>query len=165
MSDTLALPQHFTASAFVLRPDRRVLLLHHRKLWVWLYPGGHVEERETPDAAAVREVLEESGRRVRILGGRDHALDEPVSGVSALHTPYRVLCELIQDPKGPHYHIDLIYLCEPVSDADGEDFDSDQIGFFAYEQTASMKLFPNFRRMLAQVYRDDSLWPAAELVR
>jgi 8-oxo-dGTP pyrophosphatase MutT (NUDIX family) len=56
-------PGHFTASAFVLSPDRAALLLvHHRKLDRWLQPGGHVEPGD-PDliAAARREVLEETG--------------------------------------------------------------------------------------------------------
>lgn len=30
--DRSTLDRHFTASAFVLNPDRKMLLLHHRKL-------------------------------------------------------------------------------------------------------------------------------------
>lgn len=57
------LPGHFTASAFVLAPDRTSLLLvHHRKLDRWLQPGGHVETTDRDLlAAARREVLEETG--------------------------------------------------------------------------------------------------------
>lgn len=56
-------PGHFTASAFILSPDRRsLLLIHHGKLHRWLQPGGHVEP-EDPDivAAARREIVEEVG--------------------------------------------------------------------------------------------------------
>jgi 8-oxo-dGTP pyrophosphatase MutT (NUDIX family) len=57
------LPGHFTASAFVLSPDRhKVLLIHHKKLQRWLQPGGHFEaEDQTVVAAAAREVREETG--------------------------------------------------------------------------------------------------------
>ena len=40
--------------------------MHHKKLDVWLYPGGHVEDTETPDEALVREVKEETGLDIEI---------------------------------------------------------------------------------------------------
>ena len=56
-------PGHFTASAFVLAPGRRcVLMIHHAKLSRWLQPGGHMEGSDAdPAAAAQREVEEETG--------------------------------------------------------------------------------------------------------
>ena len=56
-------PGHFTASAFVISPDRqRVALIAHPKLKRWLQPGGHIEaEDSSAEAAARREVLEELG--------------------------------------------------------------------------------------------------------
>jgi 8-oxo-dGTP pyrophosphatase MutT (NUDIX family) len=56
-------PGHFTASAFVLSPDfRDLVLIHHKKLGIWVQPGGHVEPMdEDLSAAARREVLEEVG--------------------------------------------------------------------------------------------------------
>jgi 8-oxo-dGTP pyrophosphatase MutT (NUDIX family) len=58
-------PGHFTASAFVLSPDRReLILIHHRKLGIWVQPGGHVDPSDLDlDAAARREVAEEVGLR------------------------------------------------------------------------------------------------------
>jgi mutator protein MutT len=37
---------------------------------LWEFPGGKLHEEETPDAAAEREVLEETGVRVRARGRR-----------------------------------------------------------------------------------------------
>src|SRR4051812_12468557 len=56
-------PGHFTASAFILSPDRKALLLiHHLKLDRWLQPGGHVEADDVDVlAAARREVEKEVG--------------------------------------------------------------------------------------------------------
>jgi 8-oxo-dGTP pyrophosphatase MutT (NUDIX family) len=56
-------PGHFTASAFVLSPDRRdLVLIYHKKLGIWVQPGGHVEPSdEELIGAARREVLEEVG--------------------------------------------------------------------------------------------------------
>lgn len=56
-------PGHFTASAFVRSPDlESVLLIHHRKLGIWVQPGGHIDAEDTSArAAAVREIREETG--------------------------------------------------------------------------------------------------------
>ena len=56
-------PGHFTASAFVLDPSRSCLLLIlHKKLGLWLQPGGHFEPADDRAfAAARREVAEETG--------------------------------------------------------------------------------------------------------
>lgn len=54
---------HITASAWVTDPDRKkALLLHHKKLDMWVQPGGHVDASD-PDlqAASLRELLEETG--------------------------------------------------------------------------------------------------------
>lgn len=57
------MPGHFTASGFILSPDRSALLLIlHKKLKLWLQPGGHIElGDESWQAAVRREVLEETG--------------------------------------------------------------------------------------------------------
>jgi 8-oxo-dGTP pyrophosphatase MutT (NUDIX family) len=64
-------PGHFTASGFVLSPDRdSLLIVHHAKLGRWLQPGGHIESDDaTVEAAARREVLEETGvHNLQVVG-------------------------------------------------------------------------------------------------
>jgi ADP-ribose pyrophosphatase YjhB (NUDIX family) len=90
----------FTATTFVVHADRTLLLLH-RKLGIWVPPGGHIDQHELPDEAAVREVFEESGLVVDLLdqGGA-------FGSVRVLPQPHCILLENI----GPgHQHIDLIY--------------------------------------------------------
>jgi 8-oxo-dGTP pyrophosphatase MutT (NUDIX family) len=60
------LTRDFTATTFVVH-ENRTLLLHHRKLAMWLPPGGHIDPHELPDQAALREVREESGLEVELL--------------------------------------------------------------------------------------------------
>jgi 8-oxo-dGTP pyrophosphatase MutT (NUDIX family) len=57
---------HVTASAFVVS-SRGVILHRHRRLDIWVQPGGHVDMGETPEQAAVRETLEETGLATRHL--------------------------------------------------------------------------------------------------
>ncbi|WP_407351459.1 NUDIX hydrolase [Luteimonas sp. R10] len=53
---------HFTASALLLSGDgRRTLLTHHRKLGLWLQPGGHADGDRDLARVALREAEEETG--------------------------------------------------------------------------------------------------------
>ena len=92
------LPGHFTASAFVLSPERDALLLIlHKKLGLWLQPGGHVEPTDaTLAAAARREVAEEVGADL------EPVLQDPLFDID-IHTipPYR--------DKPAHEHFDVRY--------------------------------------------------------
>jgi 8-oxo-dGTP pyrophosphatase MutT (NUDIX family) len=57
------LPDHLTASAIIVAPDRRAVLLGlHAKAGLWLQMGGHIEDTDgSIAAAALRESTEESG--------------------------------------------------------------------------------------------------------
>jgi 8-oxo-dGTP pyrophosphatase MutT (NUDIX family) len=53
---------HFTGSAWVVSADgKRVLLTHHRKLGLWLQPGGHADGDADLAQVALREAEEETG--------------------------------------------------------------------------------------------------------
>ena len=58
-----AMPLHVTASALVLHPpSRRVLLRWHARMQRWLQVGGHADPGETdPWTVALREAEEETG--------------------------------------------------------------------------------------------------------
>ncbi|MFC4496717.1 NUDIX hydrolase [Streptomyces ovatisporus] len=76
----------------------RVLMIRRRERegeLLWAFPGGGVEEDETPERAAVRETAEETGLAVsasRVLGARVHPH-------TARHVTY-VACEAVSDEAG-----------------------------------------------------------------
>jgi 8-oxo-dGTP diphosphatase len=60
-----------TATAVVEFPDGRILLIKRQTVpfrGYWALPGGRVEARETVEQAVVREVKEETGLDVEIVG-------------------------------------------------------------------------------------------------
>ncbi|WP_131104751.1 NUDIX domain-containing protein [Ornithinimicrobium sufpigmenti] len=105
--------RHFTVAVFVVHAGH-VALHPHRKLGLWLPPGGHIEMHELPDDAARREAWEETGVAVRLVGspGITHdELDEPGAPRQLLRPEGVQVEDISHDP--PHQHIDLIYFAVP----------------------------------------------------
>src|SRR5512135_85404 len=98
----------FAVAFFVVR-DGQVLLVHHRAINQWLPVGGHVELDEDPETAALREVKEESGLEVELIGERPPTTGP---GTRALIAPRVLDIHRISDT---HQHIGMIYWARPRS--------------------------------------------------
>jgi 8-oxo-dGTP pyrophosphatase MutT (NUDIX family) len=113
-------PVHVTGSGIVVG-DRGVLLLKHKRLGIWLQPGGHVDPGETPWEAARRETEEETGLAARWRGPLDD------DGVPAL-----AHVDVHEGGRG-HTHLDLRYLIDVgaavPAPPEGE---SQEIGWFTW---------------------------------
>lgn len=134
----MSVTRHFTVAVFVVDRDR-VLLLRHGKLDKWLPPGGHIEEGELPDEAAVREVREEAGIEVALVG--DEAL--PVDDPKQLVIPKGVQLETVAPG---HEHIDLVYFARPSGTTQLQgNSESKAIGWFTQEELARLDLTEEIR--------------------
>jgi len=71
--------------------------------------GGHIELDEDPETAALREVREESGLEVRLVGERPPTTG---NGTRALIAPRFLDIHRITDT---HEHIGMIYWARPLS--------------------------------------------------
>lgn len=64
------MPNNFTQVAFVyLTQNEKILLLQEggkKAYGLWSLPGGHVDEGESFEQAAIREAMEESGYKIAI---------------------------------------------------------------------------------------------------
>jgi len=99
-------PVHVTGSAIVVTTDRTRVLLHkHKRLGLWLQPGGHIDPGELPWEGALREVVEETGLPASLV-------DEQLVHV-----------DVHPGPRG-HTHLDLRFLVEsphvPPAPPEGE---------------------------------------------
>jgi 8-oxo-dGTP pyrophosphatase MutT (NUDIX family) len=99
------LPDHLTAGALVVSPDRRRVLLNlHRKAERWFHFGGHLEPSDaTLAGAALREATEESG------------LTGLVVDAEPLHLSRHAVA--FCDPRGTVHHLDVRFLA--VAEPDG----------------------------------------------
>lgn len=133
--------RHFTATAFVIDSQSRVLLLWHKRLSRWMPPGGHVDDDETPEDAAKRECKEETNLDVEIVGDVQDDLfaNNPHEG-RMLKKPIAMLLENIpacpERNEAAHEHMDFLYIARPLNEDQAEEIteESDGMRWFTKEE-------------------------------
>lgn len=108
------LPAHMTTSSVVLSPDgRSVLLLFHKKIGEWVYPGGHADGDWHLLRSALRECFEETAiTEVEVLPPvrlKEHDC--------ALHCPHFFQkFEIKASGREPaHIHLDAVFVFRALS--------------------------------------------------
>jgi 8-oxo-dGTP pyrophosphatase MutT (NUDIX family) len=117
--DEEAGPTHVTSSAIVVGP-RGVLLLRHRRLGIWLQPGGHLEPGEPLAAGAAREAAEETGL----------AVSGPAGGPRLVHV------DVHQGGRG-HTHLDLRWLLVADGPPRPPAGESQEVEWFAWDDAVA----------------------------
>jgi len=118
--DTDADPTHVTSSAIVVGPAGVVLLLHKR-LGLWVQPGGHLDAGEDLATAALREAREETGLR----------LDHPESGPRLVHV------DVHAGGRG-HTHLDLRWLVLGDGVPAPPPSESQQVRWFGWDEAIAI---------------------------
>lgn len=127
---------HVTASAFVVS-SRGIILHRHRRLGIWVQPGGHVDPGESPEVACVRETLEETG-----------LVASHLDPVELFHV------DVHPGPKG-HTHFDLRYVlvAQPLDPQPPED-ESPDVFWFDFDaavERAEPPLVPALKKLAASL--------------
>lgn len=120
--DEHASPTHVTASA-IITGDAGVVLHRHKRLGIWLQPGGHIDPGELPWDGARREALEETGLVVTPAGSEPSTL---------LHV------DVHPGPRG-HTHLDLRYhFVAPAMAPAPPDGESPDVAWFSWAQAIAI---------------------------
>ena len=93
----------FTVDVFIIY-DKKVLLIFHKKHNMWLQIGGHIELNEDSDEALFREVKEECGLDIEIIGEKQPKFE--MKGTKFLYAPAFMN---IHDINETHKHIWLFF--------------------------------------------------------
>ncbi len=100
----------YCVEVFIVYRDR-VLLRRHDKHGYWLSIGGHIELGEDPIEAAHREIAEEVGLTVRLIGTTTYTGDEKIT---VLPAPISLIRHKVTDI---HAHVVFVYYAEATHDA------------------------------------------------
>jgi 8-oxo-dGTP diphosphatase len=126
--------------------DGKVLMIKHKKLGVWLYPGGHMDEGEFPHDCALREMEEETGLKAELIDTRKIEFSEKET--YKVPSPFAVVVEKVNYKDGAHIHYDMIYLAKPGSgDLKQNAAETDSIGWFSAKELDSLETFDNVRKV------------------
>lgn len=132
-------PGHVTGSAWVLNPAHdHVLMMHHRKLDLWLQPGGHADGDPDMLRVVLKETAEESGvdeRHLRLFSDRIFDVD--------VHTVH----ESAHDFRHEHFDIRFLLEIDDTIPIPGND-ESHQIGWVPLGQVSRLNNALSLRRMV-----------------
>lgn len=132
---------HVTGSSWVLNPAHdRVLMLHHRKLDLWLQPGGHADT--DPDMLNV--VLKETSEETGLDPAHIRLVSEDIFDVD-IHVVY----PNAHDPRHEHFDIRFLVEIDDRIPIPGND-ESHDIGWVPLERVLS---FNNARSLYRLVQK------------
>lgn len=135
-------PGHFTASAFVLSPDRNALLLiYHSKLHRWLQPGGHIDPQDRDVyQSACREVLEETGIS---------DIEPVLPGI--FDVDIHAIPPLRRDPEHKHYDLRFLFRATTLDCCAGSD--AKDARWFPLPQINEVESDPSVMRAVGKIQR------------
>lgn len=178
----------YTAGGMLLH-DNKVLLVKHKKLGIWLNPGGHIDEGEAPHQAAEREFWEETGVRVRAVDAlqfghgndilpkskvEDKSVFYPNPISTNLHWVNEESYQLRQksaNPKkrvptkvwkrGCEQHLGFFYLLEATGSLDFKqnEEETDGIAWFEYDEIADLETRDSIKNEIIFGYRVSGITP------
>ena len=134
----------FTVEVFIVHKNK-VLLRIHDKYGIWLSIGGHIELHENPVEAAIREVKEEVGLDIKIIGDAHGPLSGKKENRNYTYLiPPRYLGR--HPVSNNHEHIAFVYFATADTDVIAESISAHERSnarWVSMEELEKMDLVPN----------------------
>lgn len=126
-----------TGSAWIISPNcKQVLLIHHKKLNIWVQPGGHADATDTSlFETAQREAIEECC--VKIIDSKTEIFDLDIHEIPTKN----------DIPKHLHYDFRYCFVAEPSSKLDIDKTEINDAQWIDVAQLASENTSQSIRRM------------------
>lgn len=141
----------FTVEVFIVYKNK-VLLRMHDKHHIWLSVGGHIELDEDPVEAAHREVKEEVGLDIEIVGNAPSFNEDDYKYIIA---PKYVGRHKVNDN---HEHVVFVYFAksstDTISDSVLEHEKGSEIKWATEEDLHTMNLRPNVLHLATEALKE-----------
>jgi len=148
----------YTVEVFIVYKNK-VLLRKHDKYDIWLSFGGHIELDETPEDAAVREVKEEVGLDIKLVGNRKGEANgnSENRGHRDLLPPKYLGIHPVNDT---HQHIVLVYFAKTDSNKILESVyekEKAETCWVSKDELEKMELVPNVKFYASEALKELSI--------
>ena len=138
----------FTADVFIVHKNK-VLLRKHDKYHAWLCVGGHIELDEDPNQAAIREVKEEVGLDIKLMGG-PRIIDDTESHQELIRPRFLNIHRI----DATHQHIGFTYFATSDTDHVIPERPEDEWKWVTEDELNTMDLKPHVRLYAAYALRE-----------
>jgi len=122
---------------------KKILFLLHSKLNLWLFPGGHIDDNETPEMASIREAKEETGLDIKFL--EYVPFDKEAEDISPCAAPFHINLHSV----GDHSHYCLFYACSTDNPDFNRNHESQDMAWLSAEEIKSNDKIPVSVRKMA----------------
>ena len=143
---------HIVAGGFIYaKKEKKFLVLHHRDLDMFLYPGGHIDISDTnPLEAAIREVTEETGikdiKEVILSNNKLIPID-----IDTHTIPYN---ERLNLPSHKHFEFRYLFTIETVEIVKLDYDESSEYKWISMEELYNDKNFGTIAKKINSIIND-----------